>query len=52
MAKKKKYSDQPRYKTIYGYEDNFKNAFSSYLKSMTKDIAKEVVSLAGVKKNR
>lgn len=34
----KQYIDAPRFKTIYGYEDDFKNSFRTLLGQMTKEI--------------
>jgi hypothetical protein len=41
---KPKYSDLPRYKAIFGFEDAFKNGFEDSSKEMTKDIVKKIVS--------
>jgi len=34
----KKYSDAPRFKVTYGYEDSFKNMFNKASEQMVKDI--------------
>ena len=34
----KKYTDAPRYKATYGYEDSFKDKFSKMTKAMVQDI--------------
>lgn len=49
---KKKYSDMPRYKAIFGYEKEFVSNFNTLIQNMSKDIVKELASLAGVTKNK
>lgn len=49
---KPKYKDMPRYKAIFGYEEDFTNGFESNMKAMTKDIAKQITIFAGLIKNK
>lgn len=44
----KKYTDAPRYKVTYGYEDSFKDMFNKVTKAMVHDI--EVKAKAMVRK--
>lgn len=34
----KRYKDAPRYKAVYGYEDEFKDSFQPVVTSMVKEI--------------
>lgn len=38
IAPRKIYTDKPRYKVIYGYENSFKNIFSKLTQAIVKDI--------------
>lgn len=42
MGKVKKVKDEPRYKVIYGYEDDFKQKQKKVLKGMTSALQKKV----------
>lgn len=49
---KKEYKDLPRYRAIFGYEKEFTDNFEKQYKSMSKEIVKEIATLAGVRKNK
>ncbi len=47
---KKKYKDMPRFKAIYGYENQFKSSYDKILRNMTMEISKTLVGFS--KKNK
>ncbi len=51
LKENKRYKDAPRFRVIYGYEDNFRLSFQEEMVLMQKDLLKTMHKM-GPKKNK